>query len=385
MLRSDFRLIGLGGAGGRLVDQIASQDGRFKSFFINSSKTDLESLEHYDDIDKNYILTSIGNGTGRKRDLGKRIIQKNAWNIIDTLQSFDEEVLYFVSSFGGGSGSSSISTLLKGIQTLKKEGQFSKIINLIGILPDLDSKNIILSNTLETWNEIMSYDCINNMMFIDNNNLYNGQRLSENEINIKFASLFDAIFEIPNSNGINFDNGNLSNVLKSKGCMYVYSLPNNSNNVNEALKKSNETSVLARIYKTKDVMIKDDNNDNIEKMKCSYIGTSFNNENYIHEEILEAYNPTEEDYHGYNQENNLVLISGCLPPFYSIQVINTELEDRKRNKTSNTTKNFSKFTIDFSENINTEEPVETESTHSAPKERKTNMKKVMKKNLADIF
>lgn len=384
MLRSDFRLIGLGGGGGRMVDQIMSTDGRFKGFFINSSKTDLESLEHYDDIDKNYILTSIGNGTGRKRDLGKIIIQKNAWNIIDTLQAFDEEVLYFVSSFGGGSGSSSISTLLKGIQTLKKEDQFNKTINLIGILPDLDSKNVILSNTLETWNEIMSYDCINNMIFIDNNNLYNGEKLSEEEINIKFASLFDAIFEIPNSNGINFDNGNLSNVLKSKGCMYIYSLPNNYNNVNDALKIADEQSVLAKIYKTDDVMIEDENDNNIRKMQCSYIGTSFNNEKYLHEDVLKNYKAIEEDYTGYNEENNLVLISGCLPPFYAIQVIDAEVKDRQMNSNSNTNKNFNKFTIDFSNNVSNKE-ISNTKVNNSPKERKTNMKKVMKQNLSDIF
>jgi cell division GTPase FtsZ len=385
MRRQELRLIGLGGCGGKLVDTIATVDERFQPFFINSSKTDVEALSHYDDLDKNYIITSLQNGTGRKREMGKRLVQKKIWNIIETLQLFEEDVLYFVTSFGGGSGSSTLSTLLQFIDVQKKENGFDKIINIIGVLPSLDSKDIILTNTLETWDEVMNYECVNNMIFIDNNNLYQGQQLSEDEINENFAILFDSIFEIPMvDTGTNFDNGNLKNVLIDKGCMYIYSLPNNCTNIQEAYKQAQVQSVLAKIYKNKKNTIIDDEDDGKEKMQCGYIGTSLNNLNYKHTDILSLYKPLQEDYQGYNDENNLLLISGALPPFYSIQVIEVEIRDRQRNNKKISNNNFSDFTIDFSSTIQDKE-ISQNIPSKQTKSKKPNMKKVMKQNLSDIF
>lgn len=385
MNRDGFALIGCGGGGSKLVDSIVDVDPRYTSFFINTSMTDIQSLDNYDDIDKNYLCISNQNGMGRDRSLGKKVASKKGWTILESIKRFDQDVIYLVTSLGGGSGSSIVSVLLKAIQQLKEDEEFDKTVNIIGILPSLNSSDEVLKNTIDTWKEIMSYNCVNNMMFIDNNNTIDGQLLSEDEINERFSQLFDSIFEIPNSNGRNFDNGNLGRILNSKGCMYVYDLPSECTTVEQALKQADNNSVLAKMFKIKDVMMIDDGK---EKMRCGFIGTSFNDKNYNYEDVLDKYKNLEEHFHGYNEENNLVLISGCLPPFYSIQVIEAELDDRAREKAKLKEMDFSKFVVDYDNKgiaVDTQEKPKapTQKTQSQPKSK--NMKKVMKKNLFDMI
>lgn len=387
MNRNDFALVGCGGAGNRLVDSIMNIDSKYIGYFINASKTDILSLDNYDDIAVNYFcISNQQNGMGRNRSLGKRFAVKSGMIMLDIINNFDQKTIYLATSFGGGSGSSIVSVLLRGIKQLKENGDFDKTVNLIGILPSLDSSEDILRNTLDTWNEILSYDCVDNMIFVDNNNTFNGQCLSEEEINERFATIFDSIFDIPNANGRNFDNGNLGKILNSKGCMYIYDLPNDCDNIEQALRLAEKNSVIAKMYKTKENTIMEDD---IEKIKCSYIGTSFSEEEYKHEDILEKYKHMKEDFHGYNEENNLVLVSGCLPPFYSIQVIKAELDDRERINSETEKTDFSKFVIDYNNGTNevasTKQLKESSTTQPEVKTKAKNKKKVMKKNLFDTF
>jgi hypothetical protein len=385
MNRQDFRLVGAGGAGGKLTDTIVNSDPRFSGFFINSSSTDLNSLDNKDDIDKNYLCISNQNGAGRDRNVGKFYANKHGWSILDKLNSFDEKVIFLVSSLGGGSGSSIVSVILKAVKNLVDEGEFDKTINLIGILPKLDASDDILKNTLDTWNEILSYDVVNNMIFIDNNNVIDGQCLDEDSINEQFATLFDSVFEIPVVNGRNFDTGNLSRVLGAKGCTYIYNLPHGCSDIKQALEIADESSVLAKMYKKDATVIED----GIEKIKCSFIGTSFNDDNYNHDEIVSMYKWNTGEFTGYNEENNLVIVSGCLPPLYPIQVIKAELEDRKREKENVKSTDFSKFVVDFNtqetieRNQVVKHKVETPQREKQPTQSK-NIKKSMKKNLFDM-
>jgi len=386
MNRTDFTLLALGGGAGKLVDTLASIDSRYISHFINTSKTDIESLDNYDDIAVNYTCISNRNGMGRSRLLGKKIASKRGMNLLEVINSFNTNVIYVVATFGGGSGSSIASVLLAGIQQLKKENEFDKTINLIGILPSIDSSSEVLSNAVDTWNEIMSYDCINNMIFIDNNNTFNGEYLPEQEINDKFAEMFDSMFDIPDVNGRNFDNGNLGRILNSQGCMYIYDLPNGCNNANLALKRADANSVLAKMYESKESTEVDTNGN--KKIKCGFIGTSFNNENYTHKDILDKYKSSKEDFTGYNEDSNLVLISGCLPPLVSIQVIQAELKDREKEEVKNSKTDFSSFIVEnesVKESMSEVKDISERKPISTPQVRAKTKKKAMKKNIFDMF
>lgn len=388
MNRQDFVLVGLGGGGSTLTDSILNQDSRFQGFFINSSITDINCLDNKDDIDKNYLCISNQNGAGRSREIGKAYSRRHGWSILDKLKSFPQKTIFLVTSLGGGSGSSIASVILGAIKKMTDDGEFDKTINLIGILPRLDSSSEILRNSVETWNELFSYGVINNMIFVDNNNIVDGSYLPEEEINEQFSSIFDAIFEIPVVNGRNFDTGNLSRVLSAQGCTYIYSLPEDCSNMEQALRQADASSVLAKMYRTKENTIVDPI-DGKEKLKCAFVGTSFNNDNYNHEDVLSQYKWEKGDFSGYNEENNLVIVSGCYPPLYSIQVIKAELEDRDREIANSTTTDFSKFVVDFNTEVAATQRPSTRPQSTVtqkPKEAtgSKSIKKSMKKNLFDM-
>lgn len=385
MNRSELLLVSLGGGGNKLADTIMNLDNRYQGLFINTSITDLQSLDNCDSVIKNYICISTQNGVGRNRDLGKSYAESYAMTIIERIMNYvQQDTVYFISSLGGGSGSSILSVLLEKLDDLKKEGSFDKIINLICIIPDLKSPDVILKNSLNTWSEVLRRNsCINSMIFVDNNtNIDNitDIEIKEKSINDKFADLFDAVFDIPDNNGSKFDTGNLSNILKDRGCLYIYDLPSGCTNIREAFRKSENDSVLAKVFKNNKNTYYDSENKK-SMLKCGYIGISLTDENYNKSEIEDDYILRNEFYTGRNEEKNLVLISGCLPPSDTMQVIKLELDEREK---SHVFDDDSLFFTDFTnDTINKPNDSITEKQSKAsaiPNANKT-LKKVMKKSL----
>lgn len=331
MDRSDILLIGLGGAGGCLVDSIVTKNPMFECLFINTSITDIESLNNANEYTENFYCISKKNGVGRNREVGKAFAKQRGLNILDTINKYTQNTIYLVSSLGGGSGSSILSVITEGIDKIGSD--FNKKINVICILPALDSSNIILNNTIDTWNEVMNRKCINSMIFIDNNNINNSSNInsSESDINDSFSELFDSIFDIPVDNGTNFDEGNLGNILNDKGCLYIYDL-NGYSNIEEAIKNKDVNSTMAKMY-VNNINTEVLNHENVA-IKCGYIGISFNNENYNKSYIYKNYLPDsrKEVYIGDNSyENDILLLSGMLPPMDAIGLIEHELKTRKEN------------------------------------------------------
>lgn len=384
MDRSDLLLVSLGGGGNRLADAIMNVDQRFHGLFINTSITDIESLDNYNPTTKNFLCISQQNGVGRNREVGKSYAEQYSMSIAEKIMKYQQDTIYLISSLGGGSGSSILTTTLKLLQGLKNEDAFDKTINLICIIPDIKSPSIILENALETWDEIFQFKkLINSMIFIDNSaEVTNSPVANDKEllINQRFAQLFDSIFDIPDYNGVNFDNGNLGNILKDKGCLYIYDLPSGSNSIEIAMRKAEQNSILAKNYKNNSNTIKVNEN---EVVKVGYIGISLNDETYDEYSLLENYSVRKEPYIGLNEENNLVLISGCTPPNYTMEVIELELDDRKKEEENDDNEVI--YHKSFSKNKNN-------SVKDSPKKTTSNerndmsssnkkLKKVMKKNI----
>lgn len=378
MDRSDLLFVSLGGGANRLIDTLANTDPRFIPLFINTSITDLQSLDNFNELTKNYLCISTQNGVGRNREIGKQYAEQWGYTILDTILKHQQEVIYLVASFGGGSGSSILSTILKAIDSLKEDGDFNKIINIIGILPDLNSPNVILSNAIDTWNEVMSYSkCINSMMFIDNNTkLFNTQG-NEKEVNINehFCNLFDSVFSIPDVNGINFDSGNLGNILTDKGYMTIYDLDQECSSIEVAYAKAKKESVLASMFMNESSFVTTENG---ELIKCGYWGLSAVTDRYMNNFISSKYKPRRESYIGKNEEKNLLLISGLLPPFDTITLMEHELASRKDKEKIEE--------IDFSQFAITKSKDKTETNNNFNNKERTSssngMKKMkMKKNL----
>lgn len=385
MNRSELLLVSLGGGGNKLADTIMNLDNRYQGLFINTSITDLQSLDNCDSVIKNYICISTQNGVGRNRDLGKSYAESYAMTIIERIMNYvQQDTVYFISSLGGGSGSSILSVLLEKLEDLKKEGSFDKIINLICIIPDLKSPDVILKNSLNTWSEVLKRNsCINSMIFVDNNTKIDNItdiEMKEKSINDKFADLFDAVFDIPDNNGSKFDAGNLSNILKDRGCLYIYDLPSGCSSIREAFRKSENDSVLAKVFKN-DKNTYYDSESKKSMLKCGYIGISLTDENYDKSEIEDDYVLRNEFYNGRNEEKNLILISGCLPPSDTMQIIKLELDEREKNHVfDDDSLFFTDFTSDTANKIN-DSIAERQSKASAIPNANKTLKKVMKKSL----
>lgn len=382
MNRSDILITSLGGGGNKLADTMMNKDTRYQGLFINTSITDLQSLDNCDANIKNYICISTQNGVGRDREVGKSYAENYAMTIIERIMNYvQQDVVYFVSSLGGGSGSAILSVLLEKLEVLKEEGSFDKIINLICIIPDLKSSDVILQNSLNTWSEVLKkYRCINSMIFIDNNVKIDGiTDVEEKEmaINERFANLFDSIFDIPDNNGRRFDTGNLGNVLKDRGCLYIYELPSGCNDMTEAFRYGEKNSVLAKVFKNDKNTFVDENGKSM--LKCGYVGVSLADENYDKSMIEDNYMFRNEFYSGNNDEKNLVLVSGCLPPSDTMQVIKLELDERAKD---NLLDDSSMFFTDFTSSMNKTTNNSTINTNdSKPASTNKTLKKVMKKSL----
>lgn len=382
MNRSDILITSLGGGGNKLADTMMNKDTRYQGLFINTSITDLQSLDNCDANIKNYICISTQNGVGRDREVGKSYAENYAMTIIERIMNYvQQDVVYFVSSLGGGSGSAILSVLLEKLEALKEEGSFDKIINLICIIPDLKSSDVILQNSLNTWSEVLKkYRCINSMIFIDNNVKIDGiTDVEEKEmaINERFANLFDSIFDIPDNNGRRFDTGNLGNILKDRGCLYMYELPSGCNDMTEAFRYGEKNSVLAKVFKNDKNTFVDENGKSM--LKCGYVGVSLADENYDKSMIEDNYMFRNEFYSGNNDEKNLVLVSGCLPPSDTMQVIKLELDERAKD---NLLDDSSMFFTDFTSSMNKTTNNSTINTNdSKPASTNKTLKKVMKKSL----
>ena len=324
MNRSDILLVGCGGCGSSIVDAILDLDTRYESFFFNTSESDIQTLHNTTQGVENYFIISTKNGVGRNKQLGTQLATRRRVSMFEILTKFNQKHIYIFTSLGGGSGSSITEVLLSTIEDMTSQGlTFDKYINIVGVLPDLKSKDILLLNTLNSWNTLMSFKCITTTIFLNNS------KASEDIVNRDFAKLFDSLFDIPVANGKLFDEGNLTNLLTTKGNVYVYNLPSHCTSIEIAYNAAKTSSVLASMH------VGDDNTvvtNSQVKTKCSYIGVSLSEERYIVDDLLKHFHNIKEEYIGNNiSGDNLLVLSGVTPPIDCIKAIQDELEHRSTN------------------------------------------------------
>ena len=382
MDRSDMLLVGLGGGGGNLFDTIIDTDQKFHGYFINTSITDIESLNNYNPVIKNGYCLSTGNGVGRKRNIAKELVKSSWLNLFDIMQRFNQKHIVLGASLGGGSGSSELSVILEGIDMNNSDPDsipFDKNITLILILPSLNSPEEILQNAIDTWEEIRTRKCITNIIFVDNDSPI-GQGLSEKQkekaINEAFADVFDSIFDVTEDNGTNFDEGNLGNILTAKGCLYFYDITGYAN-IEDAMKHRQKHSPLAEMFipeNTLEIL-----NDGSTAIKCGRYGISFSNPNYNRSYLYKNFKARYECYEGNNvYDRNMIIISGCYPPIDTLQLLEHELEERSA-KNSENLFDFSLFEVSTKNRKTQKQQIQENKQPSdinTPKK-----KKKMKKNL----
>ncbi|MBO3442925.1 cell division protein FtsZ, partial [Clostridium haemolyticum] len=120
MEKKDILFVGIGEAGGKLLNEILKKDKRYVGLYINSNYDDFADLETAND--NMYIITA-GQGTGKNRQKSKALLKSNINSIMDEILKYrTSEVVHFLFSLGGGTGGGSTPTIIKALGKLQKNG-----------------------------------------------------------------------------------------------------------------------------------------------------------------------------------------------------------------------------------------------------------------------
>lgn len=165
-------IIGLGNTGNQ-VASVAQKELKIPVLAINSSEKDLETIPN--DIPKKLISSAKGGtkGAGKDRKLAKTYLKDSIMKFLteEDVQNFIKplEVVFIISSTGGGTGSGTAPLMANIIQ---KAFVDTKVI-LVGVLPVNNEALSAHVNTLEYLNEL--YSILEDQTYM----LYDNDRFSD--------------------------------------------------------------------------------------------------------------------------------------------------------------------------------------------------------------
>ena len=161
----DISVVGIGNAGSQ-VAALAAEKLKVPVLAINSSEKDLqtipETIPHY--------LMGDEKGAGKERLAAKKFLKDSIMDILSSEQAvevFNKEVVFIVSSTGGGTGSGTAVVMADVIREVYAN---TKVI-LVGILPTLKEALSTQVNTIEYMKELYETVVDGTYMIYDNEKL----------------------------------------------------------------------------------------------------------------------------------------------------------------------------------------------------------------------
>lgn len=245
MLLDYCTFIGVGQAGGNVVRELDLND--IKTYFINTSIEDLESLGHEDN--KRQFHISDTKGMGKNRKLAKEIIKTDANHdiIAETIYKkyANSKIFFFVYSTAGGTGGGMTNDIMEAM----KEMYPDKIINAVPILNHDDEDMIMQKNSIECIKELKAlYDknIVSNIYFPDNSKKDLNKREQINKI---FANQMTTLmtFENTTKKG-NLDAQELEDIFSTKGIVTIHELSNKD--LGEEIANIDKSSIYNRVFKS---------------------------------------------------------------------------------------------------------------------------------------
>ena len=157
-------VIGCGNAGSQVAD--LAQDNGFDCFIINSSIRDMSTVNF---TQERMAIIGEGRGVGKDRRRSKEYMKLSIKEQVINAKVFKDfmnlkEVVFIVSSTGGGTGSGLAPTLLNLLQHLYPNTKFI----LVGILPTDNESYDTLENTVQYMQELNKLNNVTYMSY-DNN------------------------------------------------------------------------------------------------------------------------------------------------------------------------------------------------------------------------
>ena len=215
MNANSILVVGIGQAGNNIAEEMAKQNPKISSVCINSSETDMETLEHV----KDKVVLPAKGGANRDRNNAKQFLKDEIYLVVDAINSYSsKEHIYIAFSLGGGTGSGITPMLLQVLANTMPNRNF----NLIGVLPSEKEGRKAQANTVECWQELMTLENTNigAIYLLDNN-----KRNSKQTINREFAKLFNKYLKMTKAHidGV-IDSSELTELGTTTGLTGIYDI-----------------------------------------------------------------------------------------------------------------------------------------------------------------
>lgn len=298
--------IGIGACGAKIVDEIRDKDSRYTTLYINTSIKDVEPRK-YADLETNVYCIPSADGTGKNREKAKEYAKDYFVSIIDTIKRYKtHNVIYLVTSCGGGSGSGLTPMIIK----MLKKACPEKTVNLVAVKSSSKDSKKAIENTIEFWNDMsVVNDYVSAKIYLDND------KGDEDYINKQFAKDLDDSISLALGHNKNvIDETDLENVMTAKGGLTILRL-------NKEFDGNSEFIVQKAIKESIYVEPVDED--------CKYLCISLKDNISDINAIQEEFYPEEDVFISENNRDNILIISGTPLPKLMIEVLNEELQERK--------------------------------------------------------
>ena len=196
-------LIGVGQAGGKIVDKFIEYDKEHGAEIVrgavavNTAKTDLRGLVHIPE-DRRILVGQAevkGHGVGADNELGAEVIERDLGEIqgaLDTVPSHEIDAFLVVAGLGGGTGSGGAPVISKYLKRIYTESVYG-----LGILPGSDEGGIYTLNAARSLQTFVRE--VDNLLVFDNDawrqtaeSVTEGFAAINEEIVQRFGLLFSA-------------------------------------------------------------------------------------------------------------------------------------------------------------------------------------------------
>lgn len=311
-MKNEIGFVCIGQAGGNignLFDELG-----FNVLYINTSQEDLDTLKGA----KHVYHIPGGEGCSKNRDKAKGVLAKSVDQLIERIKAqFSKETFIgVIFATGGGTGSGIgpyLVDFLVNEELFDEDGYPTHTVFTVPILPSIKETPLARFNSRECFGELVEIENLGATFVINNEepdscNLdYDKYKLS---LNKKFVSNFCSFIEIPEkhkSEAGNIDKAEIKEVLSTPG-MAVISVTPRKTNVAQMIEDLEHSPLFAPI------------DTDLKNRKLKYIASS-TIEPLNYGALTQAFGIYYDEYHTFNQEKNIVCLSGLRMPFSTVQAI----------------------------------------------------------------
>lgn len=322
-MKNRIAFVCIGQAAGNIGDLLAEKG--YNVFAINTSKEDISTLRN---VKHTYHIPG-GLGCSKDRDVAKKMLATSYEQIVDQLRSYvTEDIIYFIFSAGGGTGSGFspwfIDILVNDVfvehdPDYPDEIIRTRTVGAVTILASETESPRARENTYNCLGELSSIDGLCNIFLIDNDG--QGDLRTVNKI---FVDLLDSVLTIPEKHKSREGNIDTSEIVKG------FSTPGLSV-IAKVGSKANMSSILEKLRSS---IFAELDRDPDSKTISFVLSSTIKPLDYS--TIVAEFGQYVDEFHTFNQECNLVMLTGLPFPKARVNRIEEHLrEDASRLSTQN--------------------------------------------------